>query len=142
MIELLTRPSSTQPEDTLDDPTLIIAVQMATPEIESSLAAAEAAIAQGQYKSALIHCKAALKADRTSSDALLLIGKAACCLNEYSQGELAYRRALEVKPGLLQAWEGLADLFAATSNVQGEIEANEHLVRFNSTLGFYELQQN
>ncbi len=101
---------------------------MASPELNASLQAAEAAINDGQYKDALQHCKAALKADKTSSDALLLIGRAAYHLKEYEQAELAYRRAMEAKPGLLQAWEGLAQVFAASGNIAGEIEANEHLV--------------
>lgn len=102
---------------------------MSQTEISASLKAAEGAIANGEYKAALQHCKAALKADRKSSKALLLIGKAAFHLKEYEQAELAYRRALEAKPGLVQAWEGLAEVFAASNNTTGEIEACERLVR-------------
>jgi len=103
---------------------------MSAPELASPLTAAAAAIAEGQYKVALQHCKAALKADKNSSEALLLIGKAACFLKEYQQGELAYRRALEARPELIAAWEGLAELFAASNNVAGEVEANERLVGY------------
>ena len=102
---------------------------MTDSEVAASLAAAEAAIAGGHYKDGLQHCKAALKADRQSSDALLLIGRAACGLKEFEQAELAYRRALEIKPDFLAAWEGLADLFAASGNTGGQVEANERLVR-------------
>jgi superkiller protein 3 len=103
-------------------------LEMASPDINAALKAAEAAINDGQYKDALQHCKAALKADKTSSEALRLIGKAAFHLKEYEQSELAYRRALEAEPGLLEAWEGLAEVFAASNNLAGEIEANEQLV--------------
>ena len=107
---------------------------MSQAEINASLQAAEAAIAGGEYKSALQHCKAALKADKKSSEALLLIGQAAFHLKEYEQAELAYRRALEANPSLSQqrAWEGLAQVFAASNNASGEIEANEHLVRLSN----------
>jgi superkiller protein 3 len=101
---------------------------MASPVLNAALKAAELAIADSQYKDALQHCKAALKADKRSVEALLLIGEAAFHLKEYEQSELAYRRALETKPGLLDAWQGLAEVFAASGNIAGEIEANERLV--------------
>ena len=102
---------------------------MAAANIKASLLAAETAINAGEYKEALQHCKAALKADKKSHDALFLIGRAAYHMGEYDQAELGYRRALEAKPGFLKAWEGLVELFATTNNVLGEIEANEQLVR-------------
>lgn len=105
---------------------------MASPELNAALKAAELAINDSQYKDALQHCKAALKADKTSAEALLLIGKAAYYLKEYAQSELAYRRALEAKPGSLEAWQGLAEVFAASGNIAGEIEANEHLLEGTS----------
>lgn len=102
---------------------------MSATEVAASLKAANAAITAGEYKDALQHCKTVLKADKKSTDALILIGKAAYHLKEYQQAELAYRRALETKPSLLEAWQGLAEVFKASNNTSGEIEANERLVR-------------
>jgi tetratricopeptide (TPR) repeat protein len=97
-------------------------------DTRAALAAAQADIAAGKYKDALQHCKVALRADKSNTSTLILIGKAALGLEEFEQAELAYRRALESKPDLLSAWEGLALVHAAAGNTVGEVEANERLV--------------
>jgi tetratricopeptide (TPR) repeat protein len=101
---------------------------MSEANVRDSLLAAKAAIKEGRYKDSLQHTKAALKADKNSSEAWILVGTAAFNLKEYEQGQKAYRRALENSSHLVAAWEGLADIFAAADDVLGEIEANEHLV--------------
>ena len=58
-----------------------------------------------------------------------LVGRAAYELGEFSQAELAFRRALGVAPDCLPAWTGLARLAAATGNTTAAIEANEKVVR-------------
>lgn len=57
-----------------------------------------------------------------------LVGRAAHELGEFSQAELAFRRALGVTPDGLPAWAGLARLAAATGNTAAAIEANEKAV--------------
>lgn len=101
---------------------------MSEVNVRNSLLAAEAAIKEGRYKDSLQHTKAALRGDKNSKEAWILVGTAAFHLKEYEQGEKAYRRALGSSPDLVAAWEGLAEIFAATDDVQGQIEANEHLV--------------
>lgn len=59
----------------------------------------------------------------------LLIGQAAIKISEFSQAELAYRKAIELELAGLAAWRGLAELFGATGNYAGIVEANEKLVR-------------
>lgn len=96
--------------------------------LQESLDAAAACLQAGDPKAALQHCKAALKEDRKSVDAFLLIGRAAHAIQEYGQAELAYRKALEVAPDSLPAWTGLARLYAATANSTGAVEANEKVL--------------
>ncbi len=57
-----------------------------------------------------------------------LIGKAAFHLNEHQQSELAYRKAVEVNAAALPACKGLAELYTATGNTQGSIQAHQQLV--------------
>ncbi|KAL4853629.1 Tetratricopeptide repeat protein SKI3 [Chlorella vulgaris] len=97
-------------------------------DLQASLQAAEACLEAGQPKEALNHCKAALKADKQSVEALLLIGRAAHELGEWQQAELAYRKALDVQSSNLPAWAGLARLFAASGNIFGAVEANEKVL--------------
>lgn len=97
--------------------------------IEDLLTAAKGALAAGQYKESLQFTKDALKADKNSKEALLLVGKAAFHLEEYEQGVKAYRRILNASPDWIPAWEGLAEIFSTTGDVKGRVEANEHMLR-------------
>ncbi|EFN59234.1 hypothetical protein CHLNCDRAFT_138218 [Chlorella variabilis] len=97
-------------------------------DLQASLRAAEDCLDAGEPKEALQHCKAALKADKQSVDAFLLIGRAAHELGEWQQAELAYRKALDVQPNCVAAWTGLARLFAASGNAVGAVEANEKVL--------------
>lgn len=94
--------------------------------------AARQALEAGQYKEALQHCKASLKAakaeGRSCYEPFLLVGRAATGLAEFSQAELAYRKALELEPTGREAWQGLADLMVTTGNYALQAEACEKLL--------------
>ncbi|KAK9814136.1 hypothetical protein WJX72_001132 [[Myrmecia] bisecta] len=85
-------------------------------------------LSKGEPKEALKHCKAALKLDKRSYEAYLLIGKAAFELGEHGQADLAYRKAIEVDAVRPAAWKGLAELHKATKDTNQLVEAYEHLV--------------
>ena len=97
-------------------------------EIEQAIQEAKKALEENKYKDALQYCKTALQKDKTNPRILVLIGKSAIGLREYEQAELAFRRILENSVDNLAAWEGLAEVYSLSHNVQGEVEANEHLV--------------
>lgn len=60
------------------------------------------------------------------------MGEAASHLGEQQQAEVAYRRAVAAAADRLPAWQGLAELFAATGDLPGAVEANQRLVRFTA----------
>lgn len=100
--------------------------------MDAALESARQSLESGQPKEALQHCKAALKAAKAESkspyNAFLLIGEAALRINEPGQAELAYRKALEVQPDSVPAWQGLAALAAASGDYSMALESNEKLL--------------
>ena len=96
--------------------------------LKVSLKAAKEDLARKEYKSALQHCKAALKADSTSYEAYLLVGKAAFLLGEFGQSELAYRKATELNDSLPPAWKGLVELHTSQNDDAKLLPALEPLV--------------
>eukprot|EP00854_Cymbomonas_tetramitiformis_P025668 gene25668-31388_t len=101
--------------------------------LKSCLKSAREELARGEYKAACQHCKAALKVDKNSYDAFIVIGKAAFKLEEYSQSEMAYRKAVGIQPEKLTAWQGLLELFQSMDSNEKTLEALQELTKLTNS---------
>ncbi|XP_051875382.1 tetratricopeptide repeat protein 37 [Pristis pectinata] len=83
---------------------------MSSKEIKATLKNAREAIRNKEYKEALKHCKAVLKQDKNNYNAWVFIGVAATELEQPDQAKTAYKKATELEPDQLLAWQGLQNL--------------------------------
>ncbi|XP_062873563.1 superkiller complex protein 3 [Trichomycterus rosablanca] len=84
---------------------------MTSKEVKSALKSARDAIKNKEYKEALKHCKAVLKLEKNNYNAWVFIGVAASELEQPEQAQTAYKKAAELEPEQLLAWQGLANLY-------------------------------
>ncbi|KAI1900403.1 hypothetical protein AGOR_G00049590 [Albula goreensis] len=77
---------------------------------------------QRKYKDALKHCKAVLKLEKNNYNAWVFIGVAASELEQPDQAQTAYRKASELEPEQLLAWQGLANLYEKSSQTDFKAE--------------------
>ncbi|NWS45191.1 TTC37 protein, partial [Probosciger aterrimus] len=84
---------------------------MSNKEVKASLKSAREAIRNKEYKEALKHCKAVLKQEKNNYNAWVFIGVAAAELEQPDQAKGAYKKAIELEPNQLLAWQGLANLY-------------------------------
>ncbi|XP_068103803.1 superkiller complex protein 3 [Hyperolius riggenbachi] len=84
---------------------------MSGKEVKAVLKNARDAIRNKDYKEALKQCKAALKLDKNNYNAWVFIGVAAAELEQPDQAQAAYRKATELEPEQLLAWQGLGNLY-------------------------------
>uniref|UniRef100_A0A670Y5G3 SKI3 subunit of superkiller complex n=1 Tax=Pseudonaja textilis TaxID=8673 RepID=A0A670Y5G3_PSETE len=84
---------------------------MSNKEVKAALKSARDAIRNKEYKEALKHCKAVLKQEKNNYNAWVFIGLAAAELEQPEQAQGAYKKAAELDPGQLLAWQGLANLY-------------------------------
>ncbi|XP_071783567.2 superkiller complex protein 3 [Centroberyx gerrardi] len=87
---------------------------MSSKEVKTALKSAREAIKNKEFKEALKHCKAVLKLEKNNYNAWVFIGLAASELEQPDQAQTAYRKALELEPEQLLAWQGLANLYEKT----------------------------
>uniref|UniRef100_A0AAV2MRH5 N-sulphoglucosamine sulphohydrolase C-terminal domain-containing protein n=1 Tax=Knipowitschia caucasica TaxID=637954 RepID=A0AAV2MRH5_KNICA len=78
-----------------------------TEELHNS---ARDAIKNKEYKEALKHCKDVLKVEN-NYNAWVFIGLSATELEQPDQAQMAYKKAVELDPEQLLAWQGLANLY-------------------------------
>ena len=78
---------------------------MEAKEIKSSLKAAREAIRNKEFKDALKSVKNVLKHDKNNYNALVFAGVAAEGLEQADQALTAYKKATEVDPGQILAWQ-------------------------------------
>ncbi|XP_067838960.1 superkiller complex protein 3 isoform X2 [Heptranchias perlo] len=83
---------------------------MSSKEVKAALKNAREAIRNKEYKEALKHCKAVLKQDKNNYNAWVFIGVAAAELEQPDQAKTAYKKAAELDPDQLLAWQGLLNL--------------------------------
>ncbi|XP_069747865.1 superkiller complex protein 3 [Narcine bancroftii] len=83
---------------------------MSSKEIKATLKNAREAIRKREYKEALKHCKMVLKQDKNNYNAWVFIGVAATELEQPDQAKTAYKKATELDPDQLLAWQGLQNL--------------------------------
>ncbi|XP_064152615.1 tetratricopeptide repeat protein 37 [Anguilla rostrata] len=95
---------------------------MASKEVKSALKNAREAIKNKEYKEALKHCKAVLKLEKSNYNAWVFIGLAASELEQPDQAQSAYRKACDLEPEQLLAWQGLANLFEKSTQTDFKAE--------------------
>ncbi|XP_011614358.2 tetratricopeptide repeat protein 37 isoform X1 [Takifugu rubripes] len=88
--------------------------QMSSKEVKTELKSAREAIKKKEFKEALKHCKAVLKLEKNNYNAWVFIGLAASELEQPDQAQTAYKKAVELEPEQLLAWQGLANLYEKT----------------------------
>ncbi|XP_030628701.1 tetratricopeptide repeat protein 37 [Chanos chanos] len=84
---------------------------MSSKEVKTALKNAREAIKNKEFKEALKHCKAVLKVEKSNYSAWVFIGVAASELEQPDQAQAAYKKAVELNPDQLLAWQGLANLY-------------------------------
>ncbi|XP_023800448.1 tetratricopeptide repeat protein 37 isoform X2 [Cyanistes caeruleus] len=90
---------------------------MSNKEVKAALKSARDAIRNKEYKEALKHCKAVLKQEKNNYNAWVFIGLAAAELEQPDQAKGAYKKAIELEPNQLLAWQGLANLYEKPSQI-------------------------
>uniref|UniRef100_A0A8C1VN77 Tetratricopeptide repeat domain 37 n=1 Tax=Cyprinus carpio TaxID=7962 RepID=A0A8C1VN77_CYPCA len=78
---------------------------MSSKEVKAELKSAREAIKNKEFKEALKHCKAVLKLEKNNYNAWVFIGVAATELQQPDQAQTAYRKATELEPEQLLAWQ-------------------------------------
>ncbi|NWX70431.1 TTC37 protein, partial [Alca torda] len=96
---------------------------MSNKEVKAALKSARDAIRNKEYKEALKHCKAVLKQEKNNYNAWVFIGLAAAELEQPDQAKGAYKKAIELEPNQLLAWQGLANLYEKPNqtDVRGDL---------------------
>ncbi|KAI0208166.1 Tetratricopeptide repeat protein 37 [Lamellibrachia satsuma] len=80
-------------------------------EMKAALKMARDAIRAKEYKETLKHCKSILKNDKGNYNALVFVGVAAEGLEQPEQAIAAYRKATDVAPEQILAWQGLCSFY-------------------------------
>ena len=83
---------------------------MSSKEVKTALKSARDAIRNKEYKEALKHCKTVLKQEKNNYNAWVFIGVAAAELEQPDQAQGAYKKAAELEPDQLLAWQ-VCDIF-------------------------------
>ncbi|NWH75124.1 TTC37 protein, partial [Piaya cayana] len=95
---------------------------MSNKEVKAALKSARDAIRNKEYKEALKHCKAVLKQEKNNYNAWVFIGLAAAELEQPDQAKGAYKKAVDLEPNQLLAWQGLANLYEKSD--QADVKAD------------------
>ncbi|XP_056274743.1 tetratricopeptide repeat protein 37 isoform X2 [Pseudoliparis swirei] len=95
---------------------------MSNKEVKAALKSAREAIKNKEFKDALKHCKAVLKLEKNNYNAWVFIGLAASELEHTDQAQTAYKKAVELEPEQLLAWQGLANLYEKTDQWDFKVE--------------------
>uniref|UniRef100_A0A8C6RPJ8 SKI3 subunit of superkiller complex n=1 Tax=Nannospalax galili TaxID=1026970 RepID=A0A8C6RPJ8_NANGA len=93
---------------------------MSSKEVKTALKSARDAIRNKEYKEALKHCKTVLKQEKNNYNAWVFIGVAAAELQQPDQAQGAYKKAAELEPDQLLAWQGLASLYEKCNNISAK----------------------
>uniref|UniRef100_A0AAQ4RWZ0 SKI3 subunit of superkiller complex n=1 Tax=Gasterosteus aculeatus aculeatus TaxID=481459 RepID=A0AAQ4RWZ0_GASAC len=95
---------------------------MSNKEVKTALKSAREALKNKEFKDALKHCKAVLKLEKNNYNAWVFIGLAASELEQADQAQTAYKKAAELEPEQLLAWQGLANLYEKTDQWDFKVE--------------------
>ncbi|KAG8012128.1 Tetratricopeptide repeat protein 37, partial [Nibea albiflora] len=100
----------------------LVNLKMSSKEVKTALKSAREAIKNKEFKEALKHCKAVLKLEKNNYNAWVFIGLAASELDQPDQAQTAYKKAVELEPEQLLAWQGLANLYEKTDQWDFKVE--------------------
>ncbi|XP_036955110.1 tetratricopeptide repeat protein 37 isoform X3 [Acanthopagrus latus] len=100
----------------------ICSFKMSSKEVKTALKSAREAIKNKEFKEALKHCKAVLKLEKNNYNAWVFIGLAASELEQPDQSQMAYKKAVELEPEQLLAWQGLSNLYEKTDQWDFQVE--------------------
>lgn len=95
---------------------------MSNKEVKAALKNARESIKNKEFKEALKHCKTVLKIEKNSYNAWVFIGLSASELDQPDQSQAAYKKAVELEPEQLLAWQGLANLYEKTDQWDFKVE--------------------
>ncbi|KAF3821835.1 hypothetical protein GH733_009877 [Mirounga leonina] len=95
-------------------------LRMSSKEVKTALKSARDAIRNKEYKEALKHCKTVLKQEKNNYNAWVFIGVAAAELEQPDQAQGAYKKAAELEPDQLLAWQGLASLYEKCNHINAK----------------------
>ncbi|CAN9513348.1 unnamed protein product [Ophioblennius macclurei] len=95
---------------------------MSNKEVKAALKSARESIKNKEFKEALKHCKSVLKVEKNNYNAWVFIGLAASELDQPDQAQTAYKKAVELEPEQLLAWQGLANLYEKTDQWDFKVE--------------------
>ncbi|XP_076783138.1 superkiller complex protein 3 isoform X1 [Arvicanthis niloticus] len=93
---------------------------MSSKEVKTALKSARDAIRNKEYKEALKHCKTVLKQEKNNYNAWVFIGVAAAELDQPEQAQGAYKKAAELEPEQILAWQGLASLYEKCNHINAK----------------------
>ncbi|KAM5299555.1 superkiller complex protein 3 [Ctenodactylus gundi] len=108
---------------------------MSSKEVKTALKSARDAIRNKEYKEALRHCKTVLKQEKNNYNAWVFIGVAAAELEQPDQAHGAYKKAVELEPDQLLAWQGLASFYEKSNHVNAK---DDLPAVYQKLLGLYE----
>ncbi|XP_051518689.1 tetratricopeptide repeat protein 37 [Myxocyprinus asiaticus] len=94
-------------------------------EVKAELKSAREDIKNKEFKEALKHCKAVLKLEKNNYNAWVFIGVAAAELQQHDQAQTAYKKATELEPEQLLAWQGLANLYEKSDQANFKAELSK-----------------
>lgn len=92
-------------------------------EIKACLKAAREAIRDKEFKDAAKHCKTVLAADPNNYNALVFLGVATEGLDKGEQALKAYKKATELQPDQLLAWQGISSMLDKNPKLMSEQES-------------------
>ncbi|XP_069034465.1 tetratricopeptide repeat protein 37 [Embiotoca jacksoni] len=95
---------------------------MSSKEVKAALKSARESIKNKEFKEALKHCKTVLKLEKNNYNAWVFIGLAASELEQPDQSQTAYKKAVDLEPEQLLAWQGLANLYEKTDQWDFKVE--------------------
>uniref|UniRef100_A0A665TFM9 Tetratricopeptide repeat domain 37 n=1 Tax=Echeneis naucrates TaxID=173247 RepID=A0A665TFM9_ECHNA len=94
---------------------------MSGKEVKTALKSAREAIKNKEFKEALKHCKAVLKIEKNNYNAWVFIGLAASELEQPDQSQTAYKKAVELEPEQLLAWQVGYKSVVVTSYIENKL---------------------
>ncbi|KAL4074288.1 superkiller protein 3 [Scleroderma citrinum] len=105
---------------------------MSSPFVKSKLKAARDALGKKQYKAAHEAASQVLDYEPDNYNAHVFLGLAYLELGELNKSEQFYRKAIELKPNQVLAWQGISRLYEKQQQWDAFVDALENIIRIFS----------